>query len=1322
VKKITLILLLFFVLIGVAHAGSTNYYQYINLDGYVFDDNNNPIEGARVWVVNDTCTIQLLGGDLNVTTDSNGYYKLPTFSMFGTNCDVHLHIQKDGYLSVDGYIHLTPAQTNNITTNYSLSSTLKVEVYDINGDPLSIGRVTADGLSATLNNGVAYLPVSTVPVDIGYVDDSGVYNNYTHKDVSWDLNSQHVEVFNDVTKHANLSTSVTSNLTKANLGDTVVITATITNGDSLTADAENVNATVSFSPAGCARLANGENATKSLGTLSGGATKSVSWNLIANQVSSNCRINVTPDGIDSDIGTNAYSNPDSVVLDVTNKYTVIINEPNPSGNYSEGQDIPMNVTVLDANNRIVVGANVTVSGNGSTAKLSSVGDHTGNYYYVGNFSTNDSFPNNLKLTVTASKAGNVGSASVEIHLQNHANLSIVNMTTNLPRGVYCNRNQTYELNVTIKNNGEVTAKDVNITLSSSVGSNITLVSPSMPFDLSGGSSQDITFSVTCANVSTVPTNDTLTAFVRGYDEYSGKETNDSASINITIQKGAGGDDKKLNVTIVSITPNVINATGMQANVTVNVTNDGDAPANDTSLAITIWDGGSCSSGNNVTDEFNITRLSPADVNSTKPYTFKFNVSANHSNTPTSGNYTICISANGVDGNDGTNVGSNEASKSFVVDADVPQIELISPLNVSSNNATFSFIVIDKFNATALNARVYVLNSTRDVINSTSMTVGNGTVENVTFTLQGEGNYSWYVIASDGVNINNSSASIGVQSFVVDTTNPVVKIISPNNSIEGTPVEFKFELNETNPGYCMLHLYNASGSLVRDFNIINLTSGNHTYNYLVPGNASYNWDSGNYTWNMTCVDEVGNNGSSNSLSFEVDADYPTIHIISPTNDLYLNSGNVTVKWNGSDATSGIEYYLVSNDSGATWTNVSSNTSYNITGLSDGTHTVVVKAIDKVGHESNASVSFTVDTVAPDVNITNPANGTSTTSHTITIRWNGSDNTQIDHYELQIDGNNVWSGNATSYTKTFSDGTHTIIVKAVDKAGNPGNDTVTFSVYTSHTGYTGGGGGGAPTGGAGAKVNVTVYPKEVSLSLGETKEITVTVINNGTSYLADMSVSLRGLPSGNYNFDKTTFSLASGESITITLTLNPLESLKSGKYKVRIEASNNFAGNSDTFTFVFNNTKEADAVMICENASSYISKLKSNGTNVSTLESNYSSAMSYIDEGKYSEAISLCNDILAYTSGKTNPATRTTPSGITGFFIAAGKFTMDNAVWISLAIAIAIIAYLSRGMLLAKLRKKPPISPSGVISTGNNDGGDGGNSEENSGEDKVYMLVW
>ncbi len=205
--------------------------------------------------------------------------------------------------------------------------------------------------------------------------------------------------------------------------------------------------------------------------------------------------------------------------------------------------------------------------------------------------------------------------------------------------------------------------------------------------------------------------------------------------------------------------------------------------------------------------------------------------------------------------------------------------------------------------------------------------------------------------------------------------------------------------------------------------------------------------GKHTVIVKCVDKGGRSAAA-TTTFTVDTVAPTLAVTSPTGGGYVTSASPVVRWSASDASAGISYFLVKSDGGA-WTRVSATaTSYTFGGLSQGSHTFTVRAVDKVGNYGDVSRTFTVDSVTPALKVTAPASGAVLTSTSATVKWTGSDGTSgIAAYYIKRD-TGAWttlSSSTLSYTYAgLSHASHTVTVRAVDKAGNLRDVAVTFSV--------------------------------------------------------------------------------------------------------------------------------------------------------------------------------------------------------------------------------------------------------------------------------------
>ncbi len=91
----------------------------------------------------------------------------------------------------------------------------------------------------------------------------------------------------------------------------------------------------------------------------------------------------------------------------------------------------------------------------------------------------------------------------------------------------------------------------------------------------------------------------------------------------------------------------------------------------------------------------------------------------------------------------------------------------------------------------------------------------------------------------------------------------------------------------------------------------------------------------------------------------------------------------------------------------------------------------------------------DAVPPQVTISSPKEGKLLASSTVTVYWNGTDNTGIAKYEVRLDdGNWIDVGTTNYYTfNNVKDGDHTVYVEAFDFSGNNATAQVSFEVDTT-----------------------------------------------------------------------------------------------------------------------------------------------------------------------------------------------------------------------------------------------------------------------------------
>jgi thermitase len=188
----------------------------------------------------------------------------------------------------------------------------------------------------------------------------------------------------------------------------------------------------------------------------------------------------------------------------------------------------------------------------------------------------------------------------------------------------------------------------------------------------------------------------------------------------------------------------------------------------------------------------------------------------------------------------------------------------------------------------------------------------------------------------------------------------------------------------------------------------------------------------------------------------------------------------------------------------------------------------------------------DTVAPVAWLSAPANG-ATLAGVVSVALNGSDNVGISKLELYLDGSlkASYSSNPATYswdTTLTVNGTHTIVAKAYDAAGNVGTSsslTVSVSNITQLLDLV------APTVQITSPANGSKVSRSVSITVAATDNVGVTHIDlyidgaiyqSSTSSSALFSWNTRKVASGNHTLQALAYDAAGnqGASSVVTVT--------------------------------------------------------------------------------------------------------------------------------------------------------------------------------------------
>jgi len=377
---------------------------------------------------------------------------------------------------------------------------------------------------------------------------------------------------------------------------------------------------------------------------------------------------------------------------------------------------------------------------------------------------------------------------------------------------------------------------------------------------------------------------------------------------------------------------------------------------------------------------------------------------------------------------------------------------VSPDTVSTGNVTLTATATNT--ESIISEAEYFINSVGAPGTGHSLDVTDGawdeTIEDINGTIKNndlsEGENWIYVHAKDEA---GNWGPFEIAIITKDTTPPSVTILNPTNGTQ-TASDFDLIVATNEPATCQ---YEIDG----DGNWITMANtGSTTHSSPITGLSD-----GEHTIKVRATDALGNKYGNDSVTWTVTTTGP----IASITDVSPDPTNTNPEMNGTlssyvSTIAGAHYRI---DDGSwidillpddgSWGNTTENitVTIDISGLSDGTHTVYLQGKDSDGNWGPwDEEEFTVDTTPPVANIVNPTAGTSTGSDILLI----VNTNEVAMCEYQLDGGSwqtMTNTNSLVHNTSItglSDGEHTIKVRATDALGNKyGNDSVTWTVTTT-----------------------------------------------------------------------------------------------------------------------------------------------------------------------------------------------------------------------------------------------------------------------------------
>lgn len=374
--------------------------------------------------------------------------------------------------------------------------------------------------------------------------------------------------------------------------------------------------------------------------------------------------------------------------------------------------------------------------------------------------------------------------------------------------------------------------------------------------------------------------------------------------------------------------------------------------------------------------------------------------------------------------------NTSVTRNFTISDIGPSVVLITANNIyqQSSFITLQYLPSDNNGISYANL---IINGT---IYDTDDAVTNNALNAFAINI-GEGYYTWTINVSD---VSNLTAQAAVRYFTIDNTTPIINLTWPpdNFSTNQSSIAFNFTVRD-----------NVDTSLVCDLLIDGVVEDND-FSAANGGNISRTIsgiEDGIHYWNVTCIDDSGNHGYSQTFMLNV-SNAPFVSLDNPPDNASFNYNNPILYYTANDNLNISNCTLILDDQiNQTDTSVLNGvqSSFELESLSQGYHNWTVSCYDVSGLPSNIPQkrTFLIDLTVPSISLHSPVsaqyNGT-----IITFNYTASDNFDtmlMCNFTLdgQINVTNIASPNSTPANFTVNivnEGIHYWNITCYDDAGN------------------------------------------------------------------------------------------------------------------------------------------------------------------------------------------------------------------------------------------------------------------------------------------------
>jgi hypothetical protein len=362
---------------------------------------------------------------------------------------------------------------------------------------------------------------------------------------------------------------------------------------------------------------------------------------------------------------------------------------------------------------------------------------------------------------------------------------------------------------------------------------------------------------------------------------------------------------------------------------------------------------------------------------------------------------------------------SSGTRTFTVDTMDPAIDFMDP---TTNSSTMAFMIIANVSVVDANFKNLTIRlyNASGAMKGQALSTSPGYMMTFNFSALPNGVYYWNATTYDKAGRYNSTET---RNATIDTTKPAVRFVSPtDNSSLYTGRNYilaNATASDVNPGSLTVYIYNSTGL----YNATNTTGTSLFANFTGLPN-------GIYYINATAFDSANNSNKTETRNITIDTTNPAITIISPLAQVY-NTTTVLVSINASD-TNLAKVWFFNGTANVTYTKP-----VNVT-FTQGQHILTAWVNDSARRISSANVTFTVDSIAPALNMSSPANNSYSASENISILFTPKDNIDASiECSIYIDGTLNLSANVTNstlynLTAAYNDSTHTVLVTCLDNA--------------------------------------------------------------------------------------------------------------------------------------------------------------------------------------------------------------------------------------------------------------------------------------------------